>query len=283
MALSLGQLELHTVSGGSFCLDGGSMFGVVPKTLWHRKCPADERNRIAMDTNCLLVRTAKYIALIDSGYGDKSGERQRDHLALQSGQVLLNNLAKLDVQPEDVDVVIPSHLHFDHAGGCTVQDASGRLRPAFPRARYLVQRSEWEDATSDLPELAGTYLPEDCLPLEEAGVLELIDGDAQLLPNIACQVTGGHTRGHQILLLGTTDQRAVYLGDLSPTSAHLPTFWTMAYDQNPLVTRRIKPHILGQASDDNWVVFFDHDPNVKAARLRRDEKQHFAVREVLDQ
>ena len=258
------------------------MFGVVPKPLWERKCPADERNRIAMDTNCLLVRRDKHVVLIDTGYGDKASERTRDHFALQSGRVLLENLAKAGVQPNDVDLVIPSHLHFDHAGGCTARDDGGRLRPAFPKAKYLVQRIEWEDATSELPELAGTYLSDDFLPLEEAGVLELIDDGAEPLSGIECHITGGHTRGHHAITLGTGHDRAIYVGDICPTAAHLPTFWSMAYDHNARTTRRVKPRILGKAADNSHVVLFDHDPTLKAARLRRDNKKQFEVLETLD-
>ena len=281
MGIKLGDLDLQFVSGGQMRLDGGTMFGVVPKVLWQRKCQPDARNRILLDTNCLLVRGQKRNVLIDTGYGTKGSRRHRNNYALEDGRRLLTNLSKWGVDPGDIDVVILTHLHFDHAGGCTVRDKSGRLRPTFPRARYLIQRSEWEDACADLPELEGAYMKQDCVPLEEAGVLDLIDGRTEVLPGMTCCLTGGHSRGHQILYLTMGMQRVVYLGDLCPTSAHLPVLWTMAYDQYPLDVKRLKAQVLSEAADNHWPVLFDHDPVIQAAILGRDAEQQFVVRDVV--
>lgn len=281
ISVKLGGLDLKSVSGGQLWLDGGTMFGVVPKVLWQCKSSSDDRNRILLETNCLLVSTGDKTVLIDTGYGSKASDRQRENHAMQDGLPLLDNLSSLGLGPDDVDMVILTHLHFDHAGGCTFIDETKKLRPTFPRACYVIQRSEWEDATGDLPELVGSYYQRDFVPLEEAGLLELIDGDVQLLPGIGTRVTGGHTRGHQMITLDGGDQRALYLGDICPLTAHLPTFWAMAYDQYPLTLRRVKPMILGEAADNDWLVLFDHDPEIKSAYLKRDDKRQFAVRDPI--
>lgn len=279
MTMQLGDLEVDAVSGGRLWIDGGNIFGVVPKVLWQKQSAPDDRNRIELETNCLLVRTETATVLIDTGYGSKATDRQRDNHAMEDGKPLVENLSRIGIEPADVDMVILTHLHFDHAGGSTFIDGSGTPRPTFPRARYVVQRREWEDATADLPELSGAYFNRDFVPFDQDGQLELIDGEVDLMPGISTRLTGGHTRGHQIILLGSGDQRAVCPADLCPTTAHLPTFWTTSYDQFLLTLRRIKPDVLGEAADNNWLVLFGHDPLVKAAYLNRDDKRQFVVRE----
>jgi glyoxylase-like metal-dependent hydrolase (beta-lactamase superfamily II) len=253
----------------------------VPKTLWQRQTPADDRNRIDLDTNCLLVRTANKLVLIDTGYGGKATEKERDIFALDDGSPLLTNLAEQNVSPDDIDIVVLTHLHFDHAGGCTT-GVNGKLQPTFPNARHFAQRTEWEDATSGRAELAGTYIEQHYVPLEEAGQLELIDGDTEIVNGISTQLTGGHTRGHQAILIGGDDYRAVYPADISPTTAHLRAMWGMAYDQFPLDVRSVKPELLGEAADRQWLVLFAHDPNVKAAYIQRDEKKEFVVSDIVE-
>ena len=276
--IHVGSLELQTVSGGRLWIDGGNMFGVVPKVLWQDQCPPDDRNRIPLETNCLLVRSANGLALIDTGYGQAT-PRLRENHSLKPGRPLVENLLKNGVEPDAIDLVVLTHLHFDHAGGCTSVDDSGQTTPTFSRARYVVQESEWEDATADQPELAGCYFKRHFAPLEKAGQLQLIRGDTELLPGMSTRLTRGHTRGHQMISFKSGDRRAVYLADLCPTSAHLSTFWGMAYDQEPLTLPRIKPVVLGEAADNDWLVLFEHDPAVRAAFLSRDEKREFVVRE----
>ena len=280
MAWALGNLQLHPVSGGKLWIDGGNMFGVVPKVLWERHCPADERNRILLETNCLLVRTADQWVLIDSGYG-RLDDKSRGNYSAEDGEPLLRSLAAIGVTPQEIGIVILTHLHFDHAGGCTSRDGSARSRPTFPRAIHFVQRAEWEDAMSNVPELAGSYFPRDLLPLEESRLVRLVDGEAEVLPGIRVHRTGGHTRGQQIVYLGEGERQAVYLADLCPFAAHMRTFWSMAYDQFPLEQRRIKPRVLGEAADRDWAVLFDHDPRTAAARIGRDPRQEFSVREAI--
>lgn len=273
----VGNWELRSVSGGRFALDGGAMFGVVPKPLWQRMTTPDDRNRIPLQTNCLLAHDGTHTVLVDTGYGGRLSEKEREINAAEPGAPLLANLAALGICPEDIDVVVFSHLHFDHAGGGTVweEGGTGRIVPAFPKATYVAQRREWEDATSGAAELRGSYPLENLLPLQAAGCLRLIDGDEQIVPGLAAMVTGGHTAGHHALLFQSGGQTAVYLGDLCPTTAHLPTMWCMAYDVYPLDTRRRKPAVLAQAAHENWLVCWDHDPQRPWSRIERDPKREF--------
>jgi glyoxylase-like metal-dependent hydrolase (beta-lactamase superfamily II) len=265
--IAIGDMRLTLVSGGRLRIDGGNMFGVIPRALWAQKSPPDELNRIELDTNCILVRTPHTLGMIDTGYGGKAPAKHRSRHALDEGEPLARNLAAIDIDPEEIDWVILTHLHFDHAGGATRRDENGQLRPMFFRARYFVQRREWEDAVSNRPELAGSYSPDDFVPLEKAGLVKLIDGDIEITRGVTTQLTGGHTRGHQIVRLESGDHSAVCLADICPTTAHLPTFWTMAYDQYPLDVRRIKPALLSDIADHQRVALFSHDPQMAAARL----------------
>lgn len=277
--MKLGQFELTTVSGGTYWIDGGAMFGVVPRPVWTRYLAPDDQNRILERTNCLLVRNATTTILIDTGYGSKLTDKERARFAIEEGAPLLASLGKVGVSPEDIDLVLLTHLHFDHAGGATSLDAGGRVVPTFPRARYLVQRREWAAASAGYPELRAAYNLSDFAPLQAAGLLQLIDGNVEIVPGLRAWATGGHTEGHQVFVLESAGQGAIYLGDLCPTFHHLPTLWCMAYDLELLKLRRIKPEVLGLIADRGWWALADHDPTQAAARLRRDDKRDFAVLE----
>jgi len=279
--MKLGQWQLDTVSGGRFRLDGGAMFGVVPKPLWQRVTTVDDQNRIPLATNCVLARGGGHTVLIDSGYGTKLREKEQQQLAAEPGDLLLDNLLTHGVTAEDVDLVVLSHLHFDHAGGCTRVDESGAVVPTFPRATYVAGRIEWHDATADLPELRGSYPGDNLLPLAAAGQLRLVDDGEEIVPGLRVQHTGGHTRGHQIIRFESGGETAAYLGDLCPTTAHLRSLWCMAYDTFPLQTRRHKPAVLRQAVEEDWLILWDHDPQMAAARLASDPKHEFMVREEI--
>ncbi|MCH8045263.1 MAG: MBL fold metallo-hydrolase [Planctomycetes bacterium] len=279
--MNLGNWQLDTVSGGRMRLDGGTMFGMVPKPMWEKLQPADERNRIRAATNCVLARDGDHTVLIDTGYGGKFSDRQRAHASLEAGEPMVESLAVIGVSPEDIDTVVLSHLHFDHAGGGTRSDDGENLRPTFPKARYVVHGVEWEDATGGAAELHGAYPLENLLPIEEAGQLDLIEADVEILPGLRSRVTGGHTRGHQALIFESGGQTAVYPADLCPMIAHVRQMWYTAFDTHPLQTRRYKPQLLGEAVEGNWWILWDHDPDVAASRLARDEKHEFVAVETM--
>lgn len=277
-SMRVGEFTLDVVSGGSLRLDGGTMFGPVPRVLWEKKIIPDERHRIPMQTNCLLIHGHGKRVLVDAGYGSKADARRRDFQGLQAGNPIVASLADRGLQPEDVHVVVLTHLHFDHVGGCTQFDDNGDLHLVFPNAEHVVQRIEWEDAIAGLPELAGSYFAEDFLPIERSGRLRLVDGSAEILPTIRVRRIGGHTRGMQAVEIGDADQPAVVcLADLVPTTVHVKAFWQVSYDQFPLDVRRAKPIELGRVADADTVVHFCHDVQRPLARIRRDPKQEFVV------
>jgi len=278
--MQLGSFELTTIAGGRYWTDGGAMFGIVPRPLWVRVFPTDGKNRIPQATNCVLVQTGKQTVLIDTGYGSKLPEKQRAHLDAEPGDPLAESLRAKGVSIEQIDTVILSHLHFDHAGGATTRREEGTLAPTFPNAEYVVQKLEWEMATEGRPELRNAYPQENILPLKEGGRLRLIEGDVEIVPGIRALVTGGHTHAHQALVIESGSEGAIYLGDCCPTWRHLPSLWCMAYDVDLLQARRIKPIVLGEIADKGWWGLSDHDPDHAAARLARDEHREFVVTEA---
>jgi glyoxylase-like metal-dependent hydrolase (beta-lactamase superfamily II) len=191
-------------------------------------------------------------------------------------------LAAAGVSVEEIDTVVLSHLHFDHAGGATCLDEEGALVPTFPNAEYVVQRSEWVSATAGYPELRGVYSQDNILPLAEAGVLRLIDGDVEIVPGISAIVTGGHTVGHAAIRIESQGQTAIYLGDLCPTRRHLPSLWGMGYDVDMLQVRRKKRELLGMIAEQGWLALFDHDPDHVAAYLKSNDEQAISVVESFE-
>jgi len=280
--MQLGSLTLTSISGGRFHIDGGTMFGVVPKALWARHIAVDEKNRIPQATNCVLVQMDERNILIDTGYGSKLGEKQRKIMSTEEGDPLVASLGDIGLSVEEIDTVILSHLHFDHAGGATRLTESGELIPTFPNAEYVAQKREWETATAALPELRGAYPLENLLSLETSGQLRLVDGDVEIVPGIRAFVTGGHTLAHSVLVIESENQTAVYLADICPTWRHLRSLWGMAYDVDLLQVRRIRPKLLGQIADNQWLALSDHDPDHAAARIARDQQADFVVTEAFE-
>jgi glyoxylase-like metal-dependent hydrolase (beta-lactamase superfamily II) len=268
--LSIGDIRVRFVSGGKLWIDGGNMFGVIPRLMWERESPPDAQHRIRLETNCALVQTPDSLGLIDTGYGGKTASKFRQRHSLEDGEPLVRNLKSAGISPEQIDWVVLTHLHFDHAGGATVHEEGGVVRPTFPRARYFVQRAEWEDATGNKPELAGAYYVDDIMPIERNGQLKVVEGNAEVVPGVHVQLTAGHTRGHQIVKIESSGESGVCLADMCPTTAHLRTFWTMAYDQFPLDIRRKKPAIMNDIVDNHRLALFSHDPDIVAARLVRE-------------
>ena len=258
------------------------MFGVVPKKLWQRFMAPDQHNLVRQATNCVLIQDKGFTALIDTGYGNKLSEKQQEIFGAEPGHPLIESLRDVGVEAEDVDMVILSHLHFDHAGGATSLDDSGELVLTFPEAEYVAQRGEWEIATAELPELRGAYPLDNLWPISDSDQLRLIDGDCEIAPGIRSIVTPGHTQWHQSLVIESQDEAALYLGDLCPTWHHLPTLWCMAYDTNLLETRRTKAKILAQMAGEQWLGLSDHDPDHVAARIAVDQRRDFTVAEAFE-
>jgi glyoxylase-like metal-dependent hydrolase (beta-lactamase superfamily II) len=266
--MRLGEFELHSLSDGLFRLDGGAMFGVVPKPLWSRRAAADDRNRIGLAMRPLLVRSPARTVLIDAGVGDKLTEKERDIYAIdQRATTLRQSLAGIGLAPEDVDVVIASHLHFDHAGGFTVASGDG-FRPAFPRARYVIRRQEWDDATHPHERNRASYVDSAYVPLADAGVVDFIEADGEVLPGVSVWRTGGHTMHHQLIKVESGGRAAVFVADLMPTVAHVDEPWIMGYDLYPMDTLMYKKRFLREAIDGEYVIFFEHDPGIAAGVIR---------------
>jgi glyoxylase-like metal-dependent hydrolase (beta-lactamase superfamily II) len=269
--MRLGSVELKLVSDGVIRMDGGSMFGVVPKTIWGRMRPADRQNRVELGLNCLLIRTAGKNVLVDTGVGTKHSPRVRDIFQMKAGK-LVANLAQEGLAPQDIDLVVLTHLHFDHAGGCTRYNRQGNPEPVFPRATYLAQQRDWTEATHTNERMRAAYLPQDFLPLEEARQLELLDGDAELLPGLWVRRTGGHTNGHQKVYIESQGEKAACLGDVLPLPQHLPPHYVTAFDVCPLDTVEAKRRWLGQAEQENWLLIFGHGTDQKAGYLTRNDE-----------
>jgi glyoxylase-like metal-dependent hydrolase (beta-lactamase superfamily II) len=265
--MRLGSFELLSLSDGFFRLDGGAMFGVVPKPLWEKRAPADERNRIQLGLRPLLVRSGSTNVLIDAGIGDKMRPKDVEIYAIDRARHLDHSLAEAGLAASDIDVVIASHLHFDHAGGFTVRDGEV-LRPRFPCARYLVRRTEWDDATHPHERNRASYLAENFVPLEEAGVLEFIEGDGEVLPGISVEETGGHTMHHQLIKIQSGGRTAAFVADMMPTTAHVDEAWIMGYDLYPMDTFLAKKRFLREAIEGEYVIFFEHDPRIPAGIIR---------------
>lgn len=271
MSFRIGEIELFTVRDGLFRLDGGAMFGIVPRPVWERVAPPDERNRIRLSLNPLLIRTGKKNILVDTGIGSKRDAEWNDRFGVDHRWSVPESLKEIGLSTADIDLVIPSHLHFDHMGGATVLEG-GKPVPTFPRATYLVQRAEWEAAHDPNPRTKGSYLREDFEPVEKAGRLKLLDGEEEVVPGVRVRPTGAHTQGHQIVFIESGGRTAVYMGDLMPTTAHLKPAWCMGYDLFPYDVARWKLEILERAEREGWILIFDHDLETAMARVERKEK-----------
>lgn len=254
----LGDWELVALRDGFFRLDGGSMFGVIPKTLWERKKPADERNRIHLGLNCLLMRGPRAVVLVESGIGGKMSPGDEDIYGLERDEGILAQLGHEGITPRDIDFVIHSHLHLDHCGWATIHDGAS-FCPTFPRARYVIQEREWRAATRPDRRSRASYDPRNFAPLGEGERLLPVDGEAEIVTGLKVVHTGGHTPGHQIVYLETGDSRCVFLGDLVPTVAHLKINWHMGWDLFPLELMSVKERVLRDAVEGDDLLFFTHE------------------------
>jgi glyoxylase-like metal-dependent hydrolase (beta-lactamase superfamily II) len=277
--IDFGSFKFSIVSDGTFWLDGGAMFGVVPKVLWNRLNPADDSNRIELGLNCLLVKTPTEKILIDTGVGENLNDRFKEIYRVERDFGVITALEKIGIKPGDIDFVINTHLHFDHCGGNTMLPSPcpppqvGRDRgrskfvPTFPRATYIIQKQEWLDAMSPNERTKASYLQENFIPIEEAGQLLLVDGEHEVTSGIKVIVTNGHTRGHQSVIIESDGKKAAYLGDLIPTTSHIKIPYIMGYDLYPLDIIERKKEILKKALQEHWLLIFEHDPKIAFAYL----------------
>ena len=263
----LGSLELIPLFDGFFRLDGGAMFGVVPKPLWERRAPADPRNRIQLGLRPLLVRGERTL-MVDAGIGGKMDAKSIEIYGIDRTPDLLMTLRAAGVRPDAVDVVLATHLHFDHAGGFTARRADGSIAPAFPRARYVVRRAEWEDALHPHERNRASYLPENFVPLADAGAVDFLEEDGRVMDGVRVVRTGGHTMHHQIVVIDSAGKTAVFAADLMPTTAHVDEPWIMGYDLYPMDTLAFKRTFVRDAIEREHLIFFEHDPLIVAGYIR---------------
>lgn len=269
----IGPYTLYSVETGRFGLDGGAMFGIVPKPLWSKRLAPDEQNRVPLHMRCLLLRGDDRLILIDTGIGDLfAGTKYEDIYAVDHSFATLDGqLGELGFTTGDVTDVVLTHLHFDHCGGATRATEEGRA-VRFPNATYHVQRDHWAWAREPNPKEQGSFINRALRPLKEADALHLIDGETRLFPRISVRCVHGHTEAQQIVHIADGQTTLVYVADLLPTSAHLGAAWTMAFDIRPLQTIEEKKKFLGEAENKEWNLFFEHDPHVEVGNLRRTER-----------
>ena len=269
--MKLGDLEFHVISDGHLRLDGGAMFGVIPRTMWERKMPPDARHRITLSMNCLLVRAGGKLIVVETGAGDKLDPKLREIYGVD-GPHLTDGLQNYGVRPEDVDIVINTHLHFDHCGGNTRRE-SDKLVPAFPIAQYIVQKGEFDHAMRPNERDRASYFSENFASLHAVGRFSLVEGDAVVAPGVELIRVPGHTADMQCVKLTGGGKTAFLFADLVPTTAHLPLAWIMGYDLYPMTTLENKKRWIPQVLREGWLALFAHDPRVPAAYLRdRDGK-----------
>ena len=296
--MQLAKFEIYPVLDGFFRLDGGAMFGVVPKVFWQKTNPADKANRILLALRCCLIHTHNELVLIDTGIGNKFQGKFEDIYQVKKEIYLEKSLKELGYKPEDITIVINTHLHFDHCGGNTSLDANGKIVPTFPNAKYYVQKAEREAAINPDKRSKASYLKEDFLPLQTAGLLHLVDGDKKITDGIEVIKTVGHTYGHQVVLVSSKDshrdteenpvnpvkrksESLIFWGDLIPTTSHLNLPYLMSYDLFPLQTMEMKERLLTRALKENWVSFFEHDPKIAMANLFQ-ENDRIKIKSVIE-
>jgi len=273
--LTLGNFELIAVSDGIYRLDGGAFFGVIPKVMWSRKVAADENNYVAAGVNSIVVLTGDHTVLIETGIGNKLPEK----LAKIYGQPaqLLDNLSAAGIAPEDIDIVINTHLHFDHCGWNTVLRA-GQPVATFPKAKYYVQEGEWQYAQRPSERDGVSYMTDNYDPLVASGQMQLLRGDQEIVPGISVKVFPGHTQHMQAVMVRSGGKTACYISDLIPTSAHLGVNWVMAFDLFPLQTLDSRKRYYAQALPEKWLTMLTHDPNMPWAYVEKDERGKMVAR-----
>lgn len=275
MPYHVGDVKVTLLRDSDYRADAGAMFGIVPKPIWSRHDRPDRRGRIPLAVNCYLIQTKRHNIVVDTGLGNKLSTRWRDIYAVKRDGALVDELAKAGLSADDVDVVVLTHLHFDHAGGATTVDDEGVLRITFPKATYLVQRRDYVEAAHPNERTRGGYQPEDFLPLREAGRLRLLEGDHYVSKNVSVIVTGGHTTAHQIVRIASRRHIAYFPGDVIPKAAFLPLTYATAYDLHPLTTLEAKKTLLRRAARRQALLFLTHDTEHPVGRVELDEKKQY--------
>ena len=265
-AMRLGQLDIQIVPDARFRLDGGAMFGVVPKILWEKKARPDEQNRIPVATNCLLVRGKDFVAVVDAGVGQKWDAKSRQMYGIEEQTTLERSLAAQGIQPADVDALVLSHLHFDHSGAAT-RGNGGAVVPAFPRATVYVQQAELDHARRPHERDRASYREENWEPLAAAGLLTPVDGEHEIRPGVTVVPVRGHNEGMQAVRVESEGKTAFFFSDAVPTSAHVPVPWTMAYDLYPVELVQNKKRLTDEAARERWLCVFVHDPDVPWGKI----------------
>lgn len=277
--MQFGDYRLEIIPDTEFRLDGGAMFGVVPRVLWANVCPPDEHNRITMNMNCVFIDTGKDRVLIETGIGEKWTDKQATMYGITRERSLAQSLREIaKVEPEDITIVVNTHLHFDHAGGNTNLNADGKAAPAFPNARYFVSRAELEHAETPSERDRASYLPDNWLPLINAGQLEAKEAEYEVVPGLRLETHAGHNRSMQCWRLDAGGQTVFGFADLVPMRAHVPLAWIMGYDLFPTETLEAKKKLLPQAAREGWGCLFYHDPEQPLSRLIEENGKLRAVR-----
>jgi glyoxylase-like metal-dependent hydrolase (beta-lactamase superfamily II) len=276
--MQFGDYRVEVVPDTEFRLDGGAMFGVVPRALWSKVCPPDEHNRIRMNMNCLFVEAGRERILIESGIGCKWSEKQVDMYGITRERLLSESLKAITgTSAEEITIVVNTHLHFDHAGGNTTLDAEGRACPTFPNARYFVSRDEYEHAESPHERDRASYMPENWRPLQESGQLELKDAAYEVVPGLRMETVAGHSRTMQCVRLNRGGRTLFGFADLVPMRAHVPLAWIMGYDLYPVETLEAKKRLLPQAARENWLCLFYHDAEAPLCHITEESGKLRAV------
>lgn len=271
---NIGDYRIYFLHDGEFWLDGGGYFGVIPKVLWSRFVTADEKNRVMLKSNPLLVKTGEHNVLIDPGLGNKYNDKQRRIWKIKNEPSIVESLAEIGMTTDDIDIVVATHLHFDHMGASTKFDDNGEVVPVFRNARHYIQRGEWEDAINPDERTKGTYFLENYVPLMENGIVELIDGNVEIVPGISTEVTGGHTKHHQIIFIKSKGETAVYFGGIVSSVNHIKLAYTMGFDLYPVEVMQRRRELYPRAIEENWLVCLEHDPDYPAIYIEYDGKDY---------
>jgi glyoxylase-like metal-dependent hydrolase (beta-lactamase superfamily II) len=267
--LRLGDKEVYSIVDNSFKIDGGAMFGVVPKVIWERLMTSDESNRITLDLNLLLVKSGGKNILIDSGIGDTLNEKQKKIYGVEKDSNLEKALSEIGLKPENIDWVILTHLHLDHAGGVVKFNSQKEKIPRFPKAKYVIQRKEWKYALQPDERTQATYMVDNMMALDECGAMDLVDGDKEIVTGIKVKLAGGHTKGQQVIFIEGGEKTILYPGDIIPTISHLRIPYVAGVDIYPLEVMEVKKKLIQDCLDNKWMIAFDHEIDTKICYLEK--------------